>query len=74
MDSKEGRTISPRMQHSTLLRRLASMRRDADRLCEESIALDWEPAAIFFVHRLWAQLDEMYYQAQRLEDQGQLPL
>lgn len=66
--SLEGRTGA---QHNALLVRLARMRRDARALAEETVADAWEGDAIEFAHWVMDVLDEIYYRAERLEDQGQ---
>lgn len=66
--SLEGRTAA---QHNALLVRLARMRRDARAMAEETVADSWEDEAIRFAHWVMNVLDEIYYRAERLEDQGQ---
>ena len=61
-------------QHSVVCFELNRMRRKAMALAEQSVAEAWEGPAITFAHDLWAMLEEAYYQAERLEDQGQIPM
>lgn len=63
---------SSRGQHNELLRRLSRMRREARALAEETVAGSWEGETIEFAAWVMDVLDEIYYRAERLEDQGQL--
>lgn len=65
---------SLRGQHSAMLRELGSMRRIARRLAEETVADGWEGQSIEFAHWVLGWVEEFYYRAERLEDQGQLRL
>lgn len=65
---------SRRAQHNELLRRLNRMRHEARGLAEWTVADAWEGEAISFAAWVMEVLEEIYYRAERLEDQGQLRL
>lgn len=74
MENQQGEYRTRRAQHNRLLRDLASMRRMAHNVAELTVADAWEDEAIEFARWVMDVMDEIYYRAERLEDQGQLPL
>lgn len=74
MSGKKSLAGDRRRQHSAVLIELNRMRRAAEALAERSVADAWEDPAIEFCHYLWDWLDEVCNRAERLEDQGQLPM
>lgn len=74
MENQQSEYRTRRAQHNRLLRDLAAMRRMAHNVAELTVADAWEDEAIEFARWVMDVMDEIYYRAERLEDQGQLPL
>lgn len=74
MGKARGYTDSPIGRHHYVLRELGGMRRVARRLAEESVAAAWDESEIEFLHWVMDFLEDAYYRAERLEDQGQFRL
>lgn len=73
--SRHRRELNRRKEaHRRIKEGAAKVERIFAKLAEDSVALEWDPATIRYIHELWDFSQDVVFEIENYADQGQIKL